>query len=338
MPRIVNGRVVGACKLPSEHAVLHAPKLKMFMRAGATYPSVPSTADWTSAAAGVLGQVYENDKYGCCVEAEDGHYIGVLTGNAGALYTYTDTQILADYTALTGFSPSDPSTDQGTDPVADLNYRVSNGYADGSKDAGWAMVDATNPAEVMYAIYTFGNVKMWFGVPQSIVDSMPTSSGFVWDVSAGAPVANNGHCIGSYAFDVKQIQAVAVTAQGVVVATWGMLGLITWAALAAWFIPSQQGGLAVRVSADWVNKATGQDPDGVNVSAMISAFNLYFGQSLTVPTASPAPPPSPSSPVTLAQAQGWAANGINGDGFPLMLKSQAIAAANAGLAAGWPTS
>jgi len=346
--RVVYGRVIGACRLPQEHALLHAPKFKTFLKAGAI-PSSPADVDWSSAAISVIEDIEGNDNYGDCVEAEDAHYLAVLTGNANTLFAYTDAQTLADYSAITGFNPSDPSTDQGTDPVADLNYRVTHGYADGSKDAGWALVDATSRPEVQYALAEFGNLKMWFGIPDSIVAGISSlQDGFVWDVSAGAADQNNGHCIGSCGYNPTAILAVSATAQGLLVMTWGMLGLITWAAVAAWFVPAQGGGMAVRVSMDWINKKSGTAPSGLDVSALITAFNTYFGGSLPVPAPTPTPPtpptppgptppPVPTGPATLANAQAWAAAGIQG-GDPLQTIDQACANAVAGLAAGWPTS
>jgi len=332
--RIVHGRVIGACKLPSPFAHLHAPKLKAFLKAGAI-PATPDTVDWSPAAISVIEDIEGNANYGDCVEAEDAHYLGVITGNAGAIYEYSDQQALADYSAITGFVESDPSTDQGTDPIADLNYRVSHGYADGSKDAGWAMVDATNQAEVKYALAEFGNLKMWFGIPDSIVQNMPSQSGFVWDVTAGTADANNGHCIGSCGYNPKAIVAVAATAEGLLVMTWGMLGLVTWAAVAAWFAPAQGGGMAVRVSMDWVNKKSGTAPSGLNAAAMITAFNQYFGGSVQVPGPVTPPAPPPAGSATFAEALAGAAAGITA-GDPLQTQAQAIANAQAGMAASWP--
>ncbi len=294
--------------------------------------------DYSAAAMTVITQIEGNDQYGDCVEAEDAHYVGVVTGNANSLYSYKPAQALADYSAITGFNQNDPSTDQGTDPTVDLNYRVATGYADGSKDAGYALVDATNQNEVAYAIAEFGNLKMWFGIPDSIVNNIPSQSGFVWDVSAGAPDQNNGHCIGAAGFNVTKIQAVGVTAQGILVMTWGMLGIITWAAVAAWFSSVAGGGLAVRVTTDWINKQSGVAPSGLNLAALLTAFDTYFGGNLPIPAPTPGPTPSPSptpsTVVTLAQAQGWAANGLNKGHF-LMTRAQAIQAADAGLATGW---
>lgn len=332
MRRIVQGRVIGACRLPAPHAHLHAPKLAAFLKTEAI-PSTPDTIDWSSAAISVIEDIEGNDKWGDCVMAEDAHYIAVLTGNAGALFAYSDAQTLADYSAETGFNASDPSTDQGTDPIADLNYRVTTGYADGSKDAGWAMVDATNQAEMRYALAEFGNIKMWFGIPDSIVSGMSSlQDGFVWDVGAGAADQNNGHCIGSCGYNPTAVMAVAATAQGLLVMTWGMLGIITWAAVAAWFVPAQGGGMATRVSMDWISKKSGNAPSGLNVAALIAAFNTYFGGNLPVPVGpTPPPPPPASSGWSQVNAQAWATAGIHEAPDALEDKSQAAAAACAGL-------
>lgn len=332
VPGLGRHLVVGGCKLP-----LHAPhgfKLKDFLTAP---PPAPATVDYSAAAMTVIEDIEGNDEYGDCCIAEDAHNIAVVTGNSGnGLFSYTRTLTLADYKAITGFDPNDPSTDQGTDPIVNLNYRVSHGYADGSKDAGWALVDSTNKNEVAYAVATFGTVKMWFGIPTKIVQSMPSASGFVWDVTAGAPNPNNGHCIGSCGFNVTKIKVVAVTAQGLLVYTWGMLGIITWAAVAAWFSPVNGGGMAVRVTTDWINKKSGQAPSGLNLTALVQAFDTYFGGKLPVPSPTPpGPAPTPAT-VTLAHAEAWAAAGLS-KGSVIMTRTQAIVAANAGLAASWPT-
>ena len=321
--------VIGACKLPKHPPV--GLKLKDFL---AAFPASPPTCDYTPKAASVIADIEGNDTYGDCVFAENAHFIGVVTGNANTLFSYTEAQALADYSAETGFNPSDPNTDQGADPTVDLNYFTQHPYADGSKNAGWALVDATNQAEVRYAVSAFGNVKMWFGIPDSIVSSMPSASGFIWDVAAGSPDQNNGHCIGGYGYS-----PVGYSSDGLLVATWGMLGLVTWAALASWFAPSNGGGLAVRVTQDWVSKASGKTPEGVNYSALVTAFNMYFGGSLPVP-APPTPPPAPPTPPpasgpTLAQAQSAVTNAF-AKGYPFVTKGQAESIAAQALVPLWP--
>src|SRR5271166_3827704 len=44
-----------------------------------------------------------NDQYGCCVEADDGHYLMLRTANSGSIVIPTTDQILKLYSAETGF-------------------------------------------------------------------------------------------------------------------------------------------------------------------------------------------------------------------------------------------
>jgi hypothetical protein len=58
--------------------------------------------------------MYLNDALGDCVEAGQGHVVGVLTGNAaGTPFIFTDAQMQAIYSAEAGYVPGDPSTDNG---------------------------------------------------------------------------------------------------------------------------------------------------------------------------------------------------------------------------------
>ncbi len=326
---------IGGCRLPKHPPV----GLKLAHFLAKDLPAPPATADWTPLAMSTLMQIEGNDVYGDCVFAENAHFVGVTTGNANTLFSYSEAQTLADYSAETGFNPSDPSTDNGADPTTDLNYFTQHPYADGTKLVGWALVDATNKQEVQLAIDVFGGLKCWFGIPDGIINSMPTGNGFVWTSAAGAPDPNNGHCIGGYGYDVLSLQTpsiVSVTAKGPVVATWGMLGIIEWDAFASWFSPANGGGLAVRITPDWVKQATGTTPTGLNLSALVAACNAWFGANLPpVPAPAPGPSPTPTA-ATLAAAQA-AVNAAFQGSFPLLEPSQAASIADAALATlVWP--
>src|SRR4051812_45233312 len=84
-----------------------------------------SVADW-----GMLG----NDAYGDCVFAGAGHETmlwGESTSGTRGMPRFTDASVLGDYSAVTGFDPNDPNTDQGTYVRDALNYRRKTGVADG---------------------------------------------------------------------------------------------------------------------------------------------------------------------------------------------------------------
>ena len=95
------------------------------------------------------------------------------------------------------------------------------------------------------------------------------------------------------------------------------------------------------------SKATGYDSHGRHVSDQAAAWIALGGNASLVnavvaqfpPKATPVitpPPPVPTGPATLANAQAWAAAGIQG-GDPLQSQADAIANANAGLAKYWPS-
>jgi hypothetical protein len=332
-PHLGRDVVIGACKMPDRHA----PRLYLGDYVDlSTLPPSPESCDYSAPAMPVITNLEGNDAYGDCVEAEDAHFIAVMTGNTGSLFSYTPAMTLAAYTALTGFNPNIPSTDQGTDPTVDMNYYVQNPYADGTKLLGWASVDATNKALVQFAISTFGNLKLWVSLPDAWTNPFPSSSGFVWDVAS--PDSNNGHCIGSCAYNSTLVSIVGANSQGVQVMTWGLIGTVTWAAFAALFVPAAGGGAAVRITPDWWNKSTGKAPNGFAASDLASDFNKYFGGSVAIP-APPIPPPSPSpapsGPPSLAAAQAAVTKALSAQ-LPLIQRSKAISTAASALAPLWP--
>jgi hypothetical protein len=330
VPHLNRHIVIGACKLPGKHR----PRIRLSSYIDKmVIPPSPSLIDYSAPAMSVIQNVEGNDSVGDCVLAEEAHFVGVATGNTGQLYSYSAAQTLAAYSAITGYNPADPSTDQGTDPIACMNYFCQNPYADGTKLAGYAEVDANNEAEVQFALSAFGNLKMWIGLPDPWINPFPSGNGFIWDIGTANP--NQGHCIGSPAYNSPRI--VGSNCQGIQVMTWGMIGTITWRAIKALFSDAGGGGLAVRVTPDWLIKNSGKTPSGFAYADLCSDFNSLFGKSIPVPvTPSPAPP-SPPGGVTLAQAQAWATSLIV-KGHPLMTKQTAIGLINGGLSSGWPKS
>jgi hypothetical protein len=88
----------------------------------------------------------------------------------------------------------------------------------------------------------------------------------------------------------QSIKVLGCNALGVVVMTWGLVGTMTWAAVAALCSPSGGGGCAVRVTSDWLG-ANGTSPVGQTLSQMMSEF-----QALLPPPSSNPPSNPPSKP------------------------------------------
>lgn len=319
MRRILNPKtqkhvVLGGCRLPRHSVGL---RLARYLVPKAV-PRSPDGVAWNNAAAmQVIRDIEGNDQYGDCVEAEDAHYLALMTANGKGLFAMSDAQTLARYAALTGFNPADPSTDVGTDPIQDLNYALQNPYADGSVDAGYLLVDATNKDEVKYALATFGNLKIWLALPDAYVNPFPSGDGFVW--GPGTPNPQQGHCIGGCGYvdaavAVPQaLSVLGISASGVAVMTWGLVGTLTWDGLATLCVDSAGGGLAVRVTQDWLN-AGGKSPTGLDYASLVQDFDAIGGTvpppPAPAPPAPPGPAPAPSAGPSLADAQAWASAGL----------------------------
>lgn len=300
VPHLGKSMKLGGRTRPTHRVRLH---LRDYLR-HAALPAPPSAADYSSLAASALAQVYLNDQLGDCVIAGLMHLQGVWTGNAngGAPFIATPDQVVAAYGAIGGYKPGDGSTDQGCDEVTALNYAQQTGVGDGAKFAGWCAVDGANPDEIKQAVSLFeGGLMFGVALPDAWINPFPSASGFVWDV-AGAPDPNNGHCI----------VGVGYTSQGVLVSTWGLLGIVTWAAVAKYATQSGGGELYVALSPDQVANGANKAPNGFAWTELVSDFQALAGQQ---PAPAPSTPPAPAPNVSLTLEQ-----------------------ATAALAAGWPAS
>lgn len=248
----------------------------------------PSAYSYESKAAHVLALVYLNDKFGDCVIAGRYHVAGVETANSasGTTFIATDDQLIRDYSAIGGFDPKNPdATDQGCDEDTALAYWQHHGLADGTKDLGSLALDASNKAEVMQAIYLFENVIICIELPDHWVNPFPEKNDFVWDV-AGAPVPENGHSIMACGYD---------PVKGVRISTWGMMGWLTWAALAKYATLSAGGSLNVIITPEQLSRGQPKAANGIDWYRLVSDFNAMGGH-VPLPPAPPPPAPVPAPP------------------------------------------
>lgn len=292
-------------------------------------PTPPTSTSYEAKAKAVLMRMFLNDQLGCCVVAGRGHRIGVLTSNVGAPFIYTDAQILAEYERIGNYKPGHPETDQGCDMAQAADDGVTHGYADGTRDLAWLDIDLTNRLEVMRAIYLFEHNDLGLELPDAWVNPFPTDGG-VWDV-AGEGNPENGHCV----------QAIDYTDKGVIVSTWGIKVLITWAALAKYGARSAYGEGIVHLSPDEIEAASGRAPNAFDWRALVGYFNGMGGHAplpLPPPPApSPDPTPAPAGGgVTLAQAEAWVRAGLAKAPKGIITAAVAGKLAIEGLAERWP--
>ena len=143
-----------------------------------------------------------NDQLGDCVIAAMGHMVqqwSYFASGGKAMQVMTDAEALAAYEAIGGYSPSDPTTDQGCDMLTALNYWRRNGIMVAGqlhKIGGYVAVDPSNALEVQQAIWMFGNAFTGVELPISSQgeDAWTVPDGGIYGAT-GQPGSWGGHCI-----------------------------------------------------------------------------------------------------------------------------------------------
>jgi hypothetical protein len=285
----VNGkpRHLGGRRRPSENVRTH-PHLFKSMRSllkDGGLPPPPAAFDFTQKASAALSDILGNSEVGDCTAAGPGHIIDSVTANAGSPVIITADQAIEFYSLSTGYVLGNPATDQGGDEVTVLTTWVQKGYDGKGAHAikGFLTIDPSDQELIKTACYHFGN--LYFGADLAPNWTQVSGDGFVWDVGQ-APDPKEGHCF----------VGLGVNAQGVIVDSWGLIGTITWAAIAQFCSEQSGGNLFTVLTPEAVNRVNGVAPDGLDWAALISAFDAMGGNvpAAVRPVVPPQPPPSPS--------------------------------------------
>lgn len=223
-------------------------KLKKLLLPGAL-PAPPVMVDWSVKLPTDVG-MFKNDVVGDCAEAECGHMIQVWTSNESTTVTPTDDDIIAAYSAITGYDPGDASTDKGTILLDALNYWRQTGIA-GHKIGAYVQVDHTNIQEVKTALDLFGGLCTGAALPVSAQSAIGSS----WSQVSQNDIGTwGGHALCACAYDEY----------GITYLTWGKRQMATW----DWFTTYADEVYAI-VSADWVS-GTKPAPNGFDLDTLLS--------------------------------------------------------------------
>lgn len=161
-----------------------------------------------------------NNSLGCCTISASGHAIMSWTAAArGKPAIPADQDIVAAYSAVSGYDPRSGENDNGAVELDVLKYWRSNGIA-GHRIAAFAAIDLSHPRHVMQAAYLFGGVYIGVSLPRSA-----QAQGDLWSLS-GSPTDDDlpgswgGHAIWVPAlYDTQHLGAI----------TWGSVQKISWA-------------------------------------------------------------------------------------------------------------
>ena len=184
-------------------------------------PTPPATFDLTLKMPADWGMM-DNDQIGDCTCAAAGHLIMEWTANAGKkMVTPKDSQIVAAYSAITGYNPSTGANDNGANELDVLNYWRQTGIA-GHKIAAFMALEPGNHGHIMDSVYIFEGCYIGVRLPISAQDQ--TKNHQTWSLPPGGPVGDGapgswgGHAVPVVAYDSR----------GVTVVTWGTLQQMTW--------------------------------------------------------------------------------------------------------------
>ena len=216
---------------------------KALMLAGYTpaYVPFPVSADW-SVGAGEFGPMGNLD-IGDCTAAACGHAVQVWTRGAKIP---SDADVIALYSAASGYKPGNELTDNGAVIVDVLAKWGSIGLGSDKIDA-YAAIDATDLDNIKRAVALLGCADIGLEMPMSA----QTQS--AWDV-----VDNDGGAWGGHS-----VLIVGYDTDGVTVISWGRLIHASWDFLARYM--DEAFGL---VSRDWLT-ATGVTPSQLDFDQMV---------------------------------------------------------------------
>jgi len=178
-------------------------------------PKIPTEYRWTGKVS--TWPMMKNDMVGDCTCAAAGHLIEEWTADVGKEFVPSDDQIIAAYSAITGYDPKTGTNDNGANELDVLNYWRKTGIADRTIQA-YIALEPRNRNHVMAAIYLFGGCYIGVMLPLSAQKQR------VWAVppegptGRGSPNSWGGHAVPVVAYDDH----------GLTVVTWGALKRMTW--------------------------------------------------------------------------------------------------------------
>lgn len=240
------------------------PRLR-FARFLSPVAAPPASADYSTGIPSDGWGMMANDTLGCCVIAAAGHAEMGWTVNAGDPYTPPDADIVAAYSAITGYVAGDPSTDNGTDPADMLAYWKSTGIS-GHTIGAYAAIDPSHPTQFKLAISMFECALVSLALPaywQTL-----ENNGDVWDVP---PAGTDSDLTEPGSWGYHEVAAFKYDADGLYIVTWGETICLTWAAVGKYV----DGG-NVMFSTDLVNGTTAA-PTGFDIAVLQSDLPLIAG-------------------------------------------------------------
>jgi hypothetical protein len=206
-----------------------------------TLPPVPKAIDWTGNQKN-WGEL-ANDRVGDCTCASAGHMIECWTSNLGQEQLVTNQDVLAAYSAVSGYDPATGANDNGAVCLDVLNYWRKQGIG-GHKIQVYTKLNH-NLDHIKLAIDLFGGIYAGFSLPISAQKEK------VWTSTSGKKGAWGGHAVPLVSFDEKTVTCI----------TWGKPLQMTWP-----FVKKYMDESYAIISPDWFKDD--KAPNGFDLQAL----------------------------------------------------------------------
>jgi hypothetical protein len=192
--------------------------------------------------------MYGNNVCGDCTLAAKAHILMMMTAHtAGAMFVPDPADIIAAYSAISGYNPATGANDNGCAMTDVLDYFQTTGIA-GHKILGWAAIDS---ASMHQGIYIFGVVDVGVNLPNSALNQ--TQAGQSWDVVPDDGGIAGGHDVPYFGYG----------GSGATCVTWGA----TQPSTNAWDEKYIEESYVI-LTQDWLNNASGLAPNTLNLDAL----------------------------------------------------------------------
>ena len=228
-------------------------------------PPIPTTAGWDQGKK--TWGMMANDAIGDCTVACAGHFEMTWTMNASNIFIPQDSQIVSDYSAITGYDPTKTDkqgnnpTDTGADELTVLNYWRNKGIA-GHKINGYAEIDVLSSSNdiilknIRASIHLFGGAYLGVMLPSNFEAALDANKPWMYDPKF-PPVQENGHAIPVIAYDQNFFYCI----------TWGQIQAMD----TSWFLHCVDEAYAV-ISQDFF--LNGIAPNCFDMSTLTTDLKL----------------------------------------------------------------
>lgn len=216
-------------------------------------PAPPPKVNWMSRVPG--WPLYGNNRIGNCEVCACAHAVQAFTAyGAGREVIIPEPDVIAAYSAITGYNPATGQPDPGITSLDMLGHWRKNGVG-GHRITAYVEVDVRDRDEVKSALSVGGALLVGADMPLSAGDQFKASR--KWTVQRGT--RGRAGSWGGHALHIG-----AYGGRGLTCTTWGTTQELTWGWWDRYVVEA-----FVPISTEWFNQA-GQSPTGLDINALLA--------------------------------------------------------------------